>query len=145
MNGDSSGLKHKTMLCMPIRDETSILGVISLINKEGSDDSGQGASNRFTENDERFVEAFAVFCGMAIKNAAEYERAVVSEARLSVAFDVMNYQASASEEDARALSTADVPSASALGIRELGFSYLDMGDLEIFKVTNATLGATFVV
>ena len=38
----------------------------------------------------RFVEAFAIFCGMAIRNAADYEKAVVSEAKLQVAFEVMN-------------------------------------------------------
>ena len=35
-----------------------------------ADDS---SSSAFTDNDERFVEAFAVFCGMAIRNAADYE------------------------------------------------------------------------
>ena len=80
------------MLCMPIHDASpsadeesqpgrqnrsgSILGVISLLEKD--------LSGRFTENDERFLEAFAIFCGMAIRNAAEYERAVVSEAKLKV-------------------------------------------------------------
>ncbi len=67
---------------MPIRDPSQvcanlrILGVISLINKENF--------GVFTENDERFVEAFAIFCAMAIRNAAEFERAVVSEAKLKV-------------------------------------------------------------
>jgi hypothetical protein len=43
----------------------------------------------------RFVEAFSIFCGMAIRNAADYEKAVVSEAKLQVAFEVMNrYQIS---------------------------------------------------
>ena len=31
------------------------------------------SNSAFTDNDERFVEAFAVFCGMAIRNAADYE------------------------------------------------------------------------
>ena len=74
------------MLCMPIRDagggdyvtssSCRILGVISLLDKANG--------GRFSENDERFVEAFAIFCGMAIRNAKEYERAVVSEAKLNV-------------------------------------------------------------
>ena len=48
----------------------------------------------------RFVEAFSLFCGMAIRNAAQYEKAVVSEAKLQVAFEVMNYQAAASGVEA---------------------------------------------
>ena len=82
MNGDSSGLTYRTMLCLPIRGggcngSSDVLGVISLVNKEPTGDP----CSRFTENDERFAEAFAVFCGMAIRNAQEYERAVLSEAR----------------------------------------------------------------
>ena len=38
----------------------------------------------------RFAEAFSIFCGMAIRNAADYEKAVLSEAKLQVAFEVMN-------------------------------------------------------
>ncbi len=90
----------RSLLCIPIRcgmttqhpqqqsssSGGSVLGVISLINKESA------ASTSFTPNDERFADAFSVFCAMAVRNAREYERAVVAEARLSVAFDVMNYQ-----------------------------------------------------
>jgi len=83
---DSGGLQHRTMLCMPIRDDDRVLGVISLINKEDTavGDARSSFPNKpyFTANDERFVEAFSYFCGMAIKTAAEYEKAVVSEAKL---------------------------------------------------------------
>ena len=83
MNGDSVGLTYRTMLCLPIRGGgdgrggSDVLGVISLVNKEPVGDP----CAHFTENDERFAEAFAIFCGMAIRNAQEYERAVLSEAR----------------------------------------------------------------
>ena len=72
-----------SFLALAIRDPDGIVGVISLANKETvtsensstlSDDSVTATdSNIFTDNDERFVEAFAVFCGMAIRNAADYE------------------------------------------------------------------------
>ena len=72
-----------SFLALAIRDPDGIVGVISLANKEKvtsensstlSDDSVSATdSNIFTDNDERFVEAFAVFCGMAIRNAADYE------------------------------------------------------------------------
>ena len=91
MNGDSGGLTHRTLLCLPVRYGPHVLGVVSLINKEPSS-SSSSSSSFFTQNDERFAEAFALFCGAAIRNAKEYERALLSEARLSVAFDVMNYQ-----------------------------------------------------
>ena len=38
----------------------------------------------FTNNDENFVEAFAIFCGMGINNVAMYEKAVVAMAKQQV-------------------------------------------------------------
>ena len=83
LNSDA-GLTYKSLLSMPILEEDTggeggvgrVLGVISLINKE--------KGGVFTENDERFAEAFSLFCGMAIRNAAAFERAAESEAKLQV-------------------------------------------------------------
>lgn len=66
-------------MCLPIHNSDEkhrVLGVISLINKENE--------SNFSENDERFAEAFALFCGMAIRNAADFERTILSEAKLQV-------------------------------------------------------------
>ena len=125
------GMTVKSMLCMPIRDSGDpggVLGVISLINKSASDAV-------FTENDERFVEAFAVFCGMAIRNASDFERTTLSEAKLQVALQTMNYQASSSEDEAKALAKAQVPSAQKLGVNSLQFCYLGLDDLGTYKVS----------
>ena len=71
-----------SFLALAIRDPDGIVGVICLANKETvvtSDNSANDSiiaddsNSAFTDNDERFVEAFAVFCGMAIRNAADYE------------------------------------------------------------------------
>ena len=94
--------QYDSFMCMAIRaPDDKVLGVISLIDKEGGaaaldgggggQVSGRGGSiggsggGVFSANDEYFVEAFSIFCGMAIRNAAEYEKAVVSEAKLQVA------------------------------------------------------------
>ena len=116
----------RSMLCMPIRDNDKILGVISLINKETSD--------FFSENDERFVEAFSIFCGMAIRSASDFEAAVVSKAKLQVAFETLNVQASSSEEEARCLAKASVPSAAVLNLGSFKFNYLRLRDTDIYKV-----------
>lgn len=58
---EGTGFRHRTILCMPIKNSSGqIIGVIQLINK--FDDLS------FTKNDENFVEAFAIFCGMGIHN-----------------------------------------------------------------------------
>ena len=132
-DGDNSDTDDdsRSMLCMPIRDNDKILGVISLINKEKSD--------FFSENDERFVEAFSIFCGMALRSASEFEAAVVSKAKLQVAFETLNVQASSAEEEARCLAKVSVPSAAALNLDSFKFNYLRLQDTDIYKVRREAL------
>ena len=66
-----TAFRHATMLCMPVTHGPSkVLGVFQLVNKfDGL---------KFTRNDENFVEAFAIFCGMGINNVRMYEKTVVA-------------------------------------------------------------------
>ena len=122
----------RSFLCLPIKDpEGKVVGVISLVNKDV-----QRGCLQFTKNDERFVEAFSVFCAMAIRNAVDYEKAVLSEAKMQVAFEVMNYQAAAKPEDAAQLAALPVPASSSIKIDCFNFSYLNMDD-------NATLTVSY--
>lgn len=72
-----------------------IIGVIQLINKFNE--------LPFTKNDENFVEAFAIFCGMGIHNTHMYEKAMVAIAKQNVTLEVLSYHATASLEDAQRL------------------------------------------
>ena len=72
-----TAFRHATMLCMPVthgaRKPSKVLGVFQLVNKfDGL---------KFTRNDENFVEAFAIFCGMGINNVRMYEKTVVAMAK----------------------------------------------------------------
>ena len=72
-----TAFRHTTMLCMPVthgaRKPSKVLGVFQLVNKfDGL---------KFTRNDENFVEAFAIFCGMGINNVRMYEKTVVAMAK----------------------------------------------------------------
>lgn len=62
----------------------------------------------FTKNDENFVEAFAIFCGMGIHNTHMYEKAIVAMAKQSVTLEVLSYHASASMDDAGRLRVISV-------------------------------------
>lgn len=62
-----------------------------------------GLKQTFTKNDENFVEAFAIFCGMGIHNTHMYEKAIVAMAKQSVTLEVLSYHASASSDDAQRL------------------------------------------
>ena len=69
---------------MPIKysgKHNRVLGVFQLVNK--FDDLP------FTKNDENFVEAFAIFCGMGIQNVRMYEKTVVAMAKQQVTLEVL--------------------------------------------------------
>ena len=67
---------QRSLLCMPIKDgEDNIIGVVTLVNKK---------SGVFTSNDESFVEAFGIFCGIALANVSNYEQLKAAEARKQV-------------------------------------------------------------
>lgn len=85
---------------MPIKNSTGqIIGVIQLINKFND--------LPFTKNDENFVEAFAIFCGMGIHNTHMYEKAVVAIAKQSVTLEVLSYHATATMDDAQRLRVSN--------------------------------------
>lgn len=123
---DNSNFKHKGILCMPIKNSSGqIIGVIQLINKFDE--------TPFSKNDENFVEAFAIFCGMGIHNTHMYERAVVAIAKHNVTLEVLSYHATASLEDAQRLrvcAKAMVPSSANLRLHEFSFDDFHMNDDE---------------
>ena len=60
-DGAAADFRHKSILCVPIKNSSGyIIGVMQLVNKFNQ--------LPFTQNDENFVEAFSIFCGMGISN-----------------------------------------------------------------------------
>ncbi|XP_023323155.1 dual 3',5'-cyclic-AMP and -GMP phosphodiesterase 11 [Eurytemora carolleeae] len=112
LNGDVD-VEHRSLLCMPILDsDQKILGVISLINKK---------EGQFTWNDERFVEAFGIFCGIALRNVSQFEIVQSAEARCQVALEIMSYHADSDPKEAEELSKLPVPSVLSLQLQSLTF------------------------
>nr|CAD7432886.1 unnamed protein product [Timema monikensis] len=123
---ESTGFRHKSILCMAIKNSSGqIIGVIQLINK--FDDLV------FTKNDENFVEAFAIFCGMGIHNTHMYEKAVIAMAKQSVTLEVLSYHASASVEDAQRLKDLRVPSSQYYQLYDFKFDDIHMEDDDTLK------------
>ncbi|TKS67178.1 Dual 3',5'-cyclic-AMP and -GMP phosphodiesterase 11A [Collichthys lucidus] len=85
-----TGYKTKSLLCMPIRNsDGEIIGVAQAINKSSS-------GELFTEDDEKVLQMYLPFCGIAISNAQlfaasrkEYDR---SRALLEVVNDLFEEQ-----------------------------------------------------
>ncbi|XP_066137581.1 dual 3',5'-cyclic-AMP and -GMP phosphodiesterase 11 isoform X2 [Euwallacea fornicatus] len=120
---DGTGFKHKTILCMAIKNSSGdIIGVIQLINKFND--------LPFTKNDENFVEAFAIFCGMGIHNTHMFEKAMVAIAKQNVTLEVLSYHATASMDDALKLRSLRVPSAAHFRLHDFAFDDIEMKDDE---------------
>uniref|UniRef100_S4R9H4 Phosphodiesterase n=1 Tax=Petromyzon marinus TaxID=7757 RepID=S4R9H4_PETMA len=124
--------RTKSLLCAPIqnRKKNEVIGVCQLVNKL---EEGAGEVRPFNRNDEQFVEAFAIFCGMAIRNTRMYEAVARAVAKQTVTLEVLSYHAIAHEDEcaklqSQHLTTTSVPSAQSLNL--LDFTFSDFGMAE---------------
>ncbi|MGH0120724.1 UNVERIFIED_CONTAM: hypothetical protein FKN15_031653 [Acipenser sinensis] len=107
-------------------------GVCQLVNKM---DDVTGKIKAFNRNDEQFLEAFAIFCGLGIQNTQMYETVDRAMAKQVVTLEVLSYHASASEEETRELQAAKVPSAQSLKLLDFSFSDFELSDMETTLAT----------
>ena len=61
------------------------VGVCQLVNKM---DEASGSVKAFNRNDEQFLEAFAIFCGLGIQNTQMYETVERAMAKQEVTLEV---------------------------------------------------------
>jgi hypothetical protein len=106
----------RSLLCMPFRDSNNdIIGVVSLSNKK---------SGPFSFNDETFVQALGVFCGISLENVLNYQLAKDAEARMQVKVERLAYHMSSEKEAAGHLAGRDIPSSEELFHLDT-FSFVD--------------------
>ena len=123
---DEDHFDTRSLLCMPIRDgDRNIIGVVSLVNKK---------TGIFTANDESFVEAFGIFCGIALANVSNYEQLKTAEARKQVALDIMTYHATSSTEEVRMLSKMTLPPVQSAKLYDFSFTETELEDLDTLTV-----------
>ncbi|XP_033891801.3 cGMP-specific 3',5'-cyclic phosphodiesterase-like isoform X2 [Acipenser ruthenus] len=133
-NAENSNKQIKSLLCTPIKNgkKDKVIGVCQLVNKM---DDVTGKIKAFNRNDEQFLEAFAIFCGLGIQNTQMYETLDRAMAKQVVTLEVLSYHASASEEDTRELQAAKVPSAQSLKLIDFSFSDFELSDMETTLAT----------
>lgn len=85
-----TGYKTKSILCMPLFNQTSIIGVVQMVNKR---------NGFFTEDDEKAFEMFAVYCGLAVHHTKLYDKIKKSEQKYKVAIEVLSYHSTSSESE----------------------------------------------
>uniref|UniRef100_T1JHX2 3',5'-cyclic-GMP phosphodiesterase n=1 Tax=Strigamia maritima TaxID=126957 RepID=T1JHX2_STRMM len=111
---------------MPIKNAAgNIIGIIQLINKPDN--------MPFTQNDEHFLEAFAIFCGMGIHNTQMYEKAIKAMAKQRVTLEVLSYHAAAPLETAQKLKKQVIPSAQAFHLYDFKFHDFCLEDEDTLK------------
>nr|XP_020450522.1 cGMP-specific 3',5'-cyclic phosphodiesterase isoform X2 [Monopterus albus] len=133
-NPDHTSNQIKSLLCTPIRNgkKDKVIGVCQLVNKM---DEASGSVKAFNRNDEQFLEAFAIFCGLGIQNTQMYETVERAMAKQEVTLEVLSYHATAAEEELRELQAATVPSAQSLHLLDFSFSDFDLSDIETTLAT----------
>lgn len=85
-----TGYKTKSILCMPLFNQTSIIGVVQMVNKR---------NGLFTEDDEKAFEMFAVYCGLAVHHTKLYDKIKKSEQKYKVALEVLSYHSTCGENE----------------------------------------------
>ncbi|KXS17649.1 HD-domain/PDEase-like protein [Gonapodya prolifera JEL478] len=127
----ATGYTTRSILCVPILNGSTVLGVLNLLNKyeaesplaAGTSPDFQRASNSeseslsmrtriyvpFSDSDLDHAEAFAVYCGLALDKALLIDRVIKSEKKLSIVLDIMSYHATASDSDVEAFYDGALP------------------------------------
>jgi len=96
-----TGFKTKNILCFPICDETGVIGVAELCNKE------QGT--HFTKYDEEMALAFSSYCGLAIMHSLMYKRVADAQYRSKLSNELMMYHMKVPDDDVENISNNIVP------------------------------------
>ncbi|XP_038625097.1 cGMP-specific 3',5'-cyclic phosphodiesterase isoform X2 [Tachyglossus aculeatus] len=131
-NTENANQHIRSLLCTPIKNgkKNKVIGVCQLVNKM---EENSGKLKPFNRNDEQFLEAFVIFCGLGIQNTQMYEAVERAMAKQMVTLEVLSYHASAAEEETRelqSLAAAVVPSAQSLKLIDFSFSDFELSDLE---------------
>lgn len=85
---EATGFKTRNILCFPIRDEDTIVGVAQLCNKNGG---------HFDYFDEQVANAFSIYCGISIMHSLVYKRIQDAQARSQLSNELMMYHMQVSD------------------------------------------------
>ncbi|XP_042171865.1 cGMP-specific 3',5'-cyclic phosphodiesterase-like [Oncorhynchus tshawytscha] len=116
-----------SLVCCPIRNGKTgqIIAVCQLKNKLCTAPGEAETGRAFNRYDERLLEDFAVYCGLALQTVQTVQRIEYQRASQDVTQEVLSYHLTAAQEEIRALQEAEIPSAQSLRI--LDFSFSDFG------------------
>ncbi|XP_030020740.1 probable 3',5'-cyclic phosphodiesterase pde-5 isoform X2 [Manduca sexta] len=117
---EATGYKTISILCMPIKVEGKVIGVVQMVNKRNGD--------TFGHEDEAAFEIFSTFFGLALHHARLYDRIMRKEQKYRVALEVLSYHNTCKENEVQAMLTNNEPITV-----DLDNFYLDSFQLDEFK------------
>ncbi|XP_053624261.1 probable 3',5'-cyclic phosphodiesterase pde-5 [Plodia interpunctella] len=92
---EATGYKTVSILCMPIKVEGKVIGVVQMVNKRSEENFGH--------EDEVAFEIFSTFFGLALHHARLYDRIMRKEQKYKVALEVLSYHNTCRETEVQAL------------------------------------------
>lgn len=92
---EATGYKTISILCMPIKVQGKVIGVVQMVNKRNA--------NSFHREDEVSFEIFSTFFGLALHHARLYDRIMRKEQKYKVALEVLSYHNTCREVEVTAL------------------------------------------
>uniref|UniRef100_A0AAQ5Z627 Phosphodiesterase n=1 Tax=Amphiprion ocellaris TaxID=80972 RepID=A0AAQ5Z627_AMPOC len=133
-NPDHTSNQIKSLLCTPIRNgkKDKVIGVCQLVNKM---DEASGSVKAFNRNDEQFLEAFAIFCGLGIQNTQMYETVERAMAKQEVTLEVtvVSYAEAAAASPSTPGSAPTLPSYSSVHITAIMFASIVATDCHLLR------------
>ncbi|KAJ0184013.1 hypothetical protein K1T71_000436 [Dendrolimus kikuchii] len=92
---ETTGYKTISILCMPVKVEGRVIGVVQMVNKRNDDNFGH--------DDEVAFEIFSTFFGLALHHARLYDRIMRKEQKYRVALEVLSYHNTCKENEVQAM------------------------------------------
>ncbi|CAK1553954.1 unnamed protein product [Leptosia nina] len=86
-----TGYKTVSILCMPLKLEGKIIGVVQMVNKRNN--------TKFDHEDEVAFETFATFFGLALHHAKLYDKVMRKEQKYKVALEVLSYHNTCKDDE----------------------------------------------
>ncbi|CAB3226351.1 unnamed protein product [Arctia plantaginis] len=117
---EATGYKTISILCMPIKVQGSVIGVVQMVNKRDED--------CFGHEDEVAFEIFSTFFGLSLHHARLYDRIMRKEQKYRVALEVLSYHNTCRETEVMAMLSDQ----NAITI-DLNNFYLDPFKLDEFQ------------
>ncbi|XP_033101173.1 cAMP and cAMP-inhibited cGMP 3',5'-cyclic phosphodiesterase 10A-like isoform X2 [Anneissia japonica] len=109
-----TGYTTKSILCMPILSQGSVIGVVQMINKKGSDMA-------FSSTDESHFRVFAVYCALALHYSKIYGTILRSDCMLAVATEQVAFHITATPAQHKRLMDRPLPKTIPPDINEFQF------------------------